>query len=198
MAYSKINWEAGELKKDGYVIVDGEQYQTVQPEYTGNTPINPDNLNHMDDGIELANRKDIITVVRTADFIINQSDAYVDIPFDSSESIGTGLTLNNGGVLVDSSISKVKISCKVCFPYDKMTAGQKNLVIKKNGVIVDRTWQYLEATRNSNMLMPTRIISVTKGDVLTVGYYGKQNDKITGGAIFTDFTVEAVEYQQQE
>lgn len=51
MAYNKINWEAGKVSKEGYVIVDGQQYQTVQPEYEGNTPINPDNLNHMDQGI---------------------------------------------------------------------------------------------------------------------------------------------------
>lgn len=51
MAYNKMNWEAGEVTREGYVIVDGQQYQTVQPEYTGNTPINPDNLNHMDNGI---------------------------------------------------------------------------------------------------------------------------------------------------
>lgn len=51
MAYSKINWEAGEVTREGYVIVDGQQYQTVQPEYSGNTPINPTNLNHMDNGI---------------------------------------------------------------------------------------------------------------------------------------------------
>lgn len=55
MAYNKINWEAGEVATEGYVIVGGETYQTVQPEYTGNTPINPDNLNHMDNGIKTAN-----------------------------------------------------------------------------------------------------------------------------------------------
>lgn len=52
MAYNKINWEAGEVAREGYVIVDGQQYQTVQPEYKGSTPINPDNLNHMDNQIE--------------------------------------------------------------------------------------------------------------------------------------------------
>jgi len=33
MAYNKINWEAGEVATEGYVIVDGQTYQTVQPEY---------------------------------------------------------------------------------------------------------------------------------------------------------------------
>ena len=51
MVYNKINWENGSVQTEGYVTIDGVQYQTVQPEYTGNTPINADNLNHMDDGI---------------------------------------------------------------------------------------------------------------------------------------------------
>lgn len=51
MVYNKINWENGSVQTEGHVTIDGVQYQTVQPEYTGNTPINADNLNHMDDGI---------------------------------------------------------------------------------------------------------------------------------------------------
>lgn len=51
MNYEKINWTTGEKVREGYVIINGQTYQTVQPEYTGETPINIDNLNHMDEGI---------------------------------------------------------------------------------------------------------------------------------------------------
>lgn len=54
MAYNKINWENGSVRREGYVLIDGQQYQTVQPEYEGDTPINADNLNHMDEGIKEA------------------------------------------------------------------------------------------------------------------------------------------------
>lgn len=54
MAYNKINWENGSVRREGYVLIDGTQYQTVQPEYEGSTPINADNLNHMDNGIKEA------------------------------------------------------------------------------------------------------------------------------------------------
>lgn len=54
MAYNKINWENGSVRREGYVLIDGQQYQTVQPEYEGDTPINADNLNHMDEGIKSA------------------------------------------------------------------------------------------------------------------------------------------------
>lgn len=52
MNYEKINWTTGEKVREGYVIIDGVTYQTVQPEYTGETPINVENLNKMDEAIK--------------------------------------------------------------------------------------------------------------------------------------------------
>ena len=52
MEYTRVNWENGEKTSDGYVIIDGETYNTVEPEYSGNTPVNAANLNVMDKGIE--------------------------------------------------------------------------------------------------------------------------------------------------
>lgn len=51
MAYNKINWQNGSVRREGYVTIDGQQYPIVMPEYEGDTPINADNLNHMDEGI---------------------------------------------------------------------------------------------------------------------------------------------------
>lgn len=59
MAYNKINWENGSVRREGYVTIDGVQYQTVQPEYEGNTPINADNLNHMDNQIKYLSDNEI-------------------------------------------------------------------------------------------------------------------------------------------
>lgn len=56
MEYTRINWENGEKTSDGYVIIDGETYNTVEPEYSGNTPLNATNLNVMDKGIEDAKK----------------------------------------------------------------------------------------------------------------------------------------------
>ena len=51
MAYNRVFWENGSLRRDGYAVIDGETYPVVQPEYEGNTPINEENLNKMDKGI---------------------------------------------------------------------------------------------------------------------------------------------------
>lgn len=65
MAYNKINWENGTIRQEGYVTIDGVQYQTVQPEYEGNTPINADNLNHMDEGIKQLSDAEVKKAVYT-------------------------------------------------------------------------------------------------------------------------------------
>lgn len=50
--YERINWTTGTKVKEGYTIINGQEYQTVQPEYSGETPINVANLNHMDKQLE--------------------------------------------------------------------------------------------------------------------------------------------------
>lgn len=52
MNYTRVNWENGTKSKDGYVTIDGVQHTTVEPEYTGNTPVDSNNLNIMDKGID--------------------------------------------------------------------------------------------------------------------------------------------------
>lgn len=51
MAYSRVNWQSGTKVSDGYVEINGTRHTTVQPQYSGNTPINPTSLNIMDAGI---------------------------------------------------------------------------------------------------------------------------------------------------
>ena len=48
----KIPFEDGTLVKAGYVEIDGTKYETVQPEYEGETPLSAYNLNKMQDNVE--------------------------------------------------------------------------------------------------------------------------------------------------
>lgn len=48
----KIPFEDGTLVTAGYVEIDGTKYETVQPEYTGKTPLSAYNLKKMQDNIE--------------------------------------------------------------------------------------------------------------------------------------------------
>ena len=51
MAYQRVEWQSGTKVADGYVEINGTKHTTVQPQYSGATPINPASLNIMDKGI---------------------------------------------------------------------------------------------------------------------------------------------------
>lgn len=55
--YTLINWQNGEVTQPAVVEIDGVDYQVQPAIETGNTPINADNLNHMDNGIRNATLK---------------------------------------------------------------------------------------------------------------------------------------------
>ena len=150
-------------------------------------------MNEIKEVVNLNARKDVITGYLNSDVTITTGGAYVDIALNGSLSTGTGLTLNNGGIVIGSNITKVIISAKIGLPSNKMSTGGKNIVIRKNGNIVDRNWLSIGTTGNNNLVLPSKLIDVQAGDVLKLGYYGAANDGIQGGA-FTQFTVEAVEY----
>lgn len=137
-------------------------------------------------------KTNIITAYRSADYSITTSSVYEAIPFDENEVVGTKLTLNSsGGVVIGAGVTNVKISAKITLVGASLTAGNKNLVIRKSGTIVDRIWARIEAN-NSYMAMPNRVISVNEGDVITLAFYGTQNDKISGTSPFSQMTVEVV------
>lgn len=48
----KINFEDGQLTKKGYVVIDGKEYLTNEPEYDGATPLSAYVLNKLQDNIE--------------------------------------------------------------------------------------------------------------------------------------------------
>lgn len=55
--YTLINWQNGEITQPAVVEIDGVDYQVQPAIETGNTPINADNLNYMDNGIRNATLK---------------------------------------------------------------------------------------------------------------------------------------------
>lgn len=117
MAYQRVNWQSGTKVADGYVEINGTKHTTVQPQYSGSTPINPTSLNIMDKGI-FDNSQDIEQ--NTQDIQENRNNI---------QSISNKI---NGL----SSINKIfvgKIECKNLWPLEneirvtKSTSFQTNL-----------------------------------------------------------------------
>lgn len=119
MAYQRVNWQSGTKVADGYVEINGTKHTTVQPQYSGSTPINPTSLNIMDKGI-FDNSQDIEQ--NTQDIQENRNNIQ---PISNKIN---GL----------SSINKIfvgKIECKNLWPLEneirvtKSTSFQTNLPI---------------------------------------------------------------------
>ena len=137
-------------------------------------------------------KTNIISAYRTEDYYITTSNTYEKIPLQSYDSVGNKLTLNSSGeIVVGAGVTAVKTSAKICLVGANLTAGNKNLVIQKNGTVVDRIWARID-TYNSYMAIPPKLITVAEGDVLTLNFYGTQNDRISGTSYFSNFTVEVV------
>lgn len=48
-----VNFEEGTLIKGAYVVINGEEIPVHMPEYSGNTPMSPENLNKMQTDMEV-------------------------------------------------------------------------------------------------------------------------------------------------
>lgn len=157
MAYNKINWEAGEVSREGYVLIDGVQYQTVQPEYTGNTPINPANLNHMDEGIKEAHDNIDATVLNTGAITstggtLTQSIKgfkRLKIFYHNDGNIYKSLELYNNNA---SSITGDLITCAV----GGGEAYERTAQVKFNGTSVSIINLYMLRIRNNNYSLVTQ------------------------------------------
>lgn len=73
MAYSKIDWQNGTLINSGYVEIDGVQYPVTLPRYSGGTPIDATNLNHMDDAIY-----ELYNIVKNVDIDFTTDTTYFE------------------------------------------------------------------------------------------------------------------------
>ena len=125
MAYNKVNWENGTIRQEGHVTIDGVQYQTVQPEYEGATPINADNLNHMDEGIKQLSdaevKKAVYTVAAspsTTRGTTGFGETYLDISaLDAEEILGVTFGENSTHTLwacrtdITTKPDKLQIYC---------------------------------------------------------------------------------------
>lgn len=135
----------------------------------------------------------VIKAYLSADYSVTTSGVYEKVPLNRSTQIGKKLTLNNNGqVVVGTGVSYVEISAKAILAGSYVTTGGKNLVVQKNGSIVDRTWLNFETKHNDNISLPATIIEVQEGDIITLGYYGVKNDSLSGGIAFTHLTVKSI------
>ena len=184
MAYTKTNW-------------------------TTSTPINPTNLNHIEDGI--ANsltpedikttqttsdtatyscnylNKNILTVVMNANFTSTAGE-YVELSnWVEENKIGTKLNVSNGKIKIGKDVSYIKITGQ--FGANSEPNERYYFWTRKNGTNVG-TW-VVEDVPNSYREIPfNQFIPVAENDVISVAVYTNNGGTIEKGK--TTFIIEAI------
>lgn len=89
----KIPFEDGTLVKAGYVEIDGTKHETVQPEYTGKTPLSAYNLIKMQDNVENAiNDGDLVRRVEISGNSVQEGTPSIESEAPI-ESVGDNINL---------------------------------------------------------------------------------------------------------
>lgn len=170
MAYNKVNWEAGELENEGYVIIDGETYQTVQPEYSGSTPLNPDNLNHMDEGIYQNDLKSSGVVLYDGAGVTSATLSQSIAPFKRIvvQTIANNNITSVLQVLKDTTTSEILLSALMGSTVSGAYYGANaRISISGTSLTVDRIAEFTLRSSGVTITSTTESIKVNK----VIGYY---------------------------
>ncbi|MBR4543553.1 MAG: hypothetical protein IKO53_05005 [Lachnospiraceae bacterium] len=111
------------------------------------------------------------------------------ITLEKLNSVGTNLTLSNGGIKVGNNITKVLVSGVV---WIDAYAGVKEARIFKNTASCAYTMSKLPSTEKASLVISPRIVSVSPGDVFYLHIQGVKNDVVSASSTASYLTVEAI------
>ena len=120
--------------------------------------------------------KSAITAVMSKEVTLGVKNAYTQVPFTLvGDKLGTGFSVQNGGVKIGANISCVKVSGQTLVKCGS-EAGNRHARIQRvaaNGTVLNKAWVVLTATANSNTVFAFSpiIINVAEGDTIQMVYY---------------------------
>jgi len=145
---------------------------------------------------KISQAPNIMTAYLSSNLTISSANAsaYKNFTLSKYESAGDRLTISGGGIRVGANVSKIKVSAQSQV-VPAGGAGIKHLRIYKNSATVGWATQRFTATNeNATLTIPTRVLSVSEGDIIYLKYYALAGDVFNGsGDIPTMLTVEVVE-----
>ena len=147
-------------------------------------------LKNLIDNIPI-NEKNIMTAKLDGN-VTTVSGVYTNLSLTLLNSVGSKLTLENGGIKIGSGVSKVKINADL--KYICNAVGNKHSRILKNTASV--AWanqRALSVDDEFTISIGQKIIDVQEGDVFYLAYYAADGDVISTNYNATYLTVEVVE-----
>lgn len=181
MNYERINWTTGTKVKEGYTIINGQEYQTVQPEYSGETPINVENLNHMDEGIYNANNKSSICCNCSSNTSTTSTSAYTQIPLTQILITGSKLRLSTNEIYADEACTVI-VDAQIYINGGVSSSSTGVFIsIRKNGSVYKRA--ACPIPNNYRMAQISGVlISLSANDYIDLGFYSGDKTGITASS----------------
>ena len=140
---------------------------------------------------ELIN-KSILSVSPNGDIsLTGTTDTPITLVADTT--IGSGLTIDNGKVVIGDGISYIKISAKGNYNTLSSSAGLRYLKIKKGTTEIMMAREYVGANSTGVVIsLPTQIIPVASGDIISVSIQGLSGDTLKGDPAWTYIYIETI------
>lgn len=140
---------------------------------------------------ELVN-KSIISVSPNGDTsLTGTTDTPITLVADTT--IGSGLTISSGKVVIGDDISYIKISAKANYNTLNASAGLRYLKIKKGTTEILMAREYVGASSTGAVItLPTQIIPVASGDIISVSIQGLNGDVLKGDSAWTYIYIETI------
>ena len=194
-----VNFEEGTLVKSAYVEINGVQHPVVMPQYEGDTPVSPENLNKMQEDLEneIGNKTQKNIATRTfgrQNVTVNQAWGTAKVSCSGFSSEGDKLEIDDNGIKIGAGVSKVLVSAQCAGIGTNVVVGDKQFMIKKMGVNTAVGNAYLGggiSINFMNLCISPILIDVQQSDVISL--------EVSSGATGTfeilagQLTVEVVE-----
>lgn len=137
---------------------------------------------------------DVITAhLEAVTYSVPVGGTWTNIPLTNLVLVGNSFALIDNQIRIGAGVSKVMISAQICVGSSSVD-GNKYMAIRKNASQDKARTQIRlrEAYTPETMCIPSLIIDVAEGDLLTIDYSGTQGDAIYGELIFTYLTVQKI------
>lgn len=137
---------------------------------------------------QYAEEKNIISATFTTNHTIASTNPE-KVNLNSSNSVGTKLTLSNSGIVIGSGVSKVKVCANINF--QTVTSGQKELNIYLNDAVNMSNVSVISG--RTTLALAHYLMNVQEGDVIYLYATGASGDVLRRNMQFSNITVEVVE-----
>ena len=143
--------------------------------------------------------KNVMTAYLTANVTNLAVSTYTQIPLDSSNGVGSKLTLqSDGGIKIGANVSKILVSARASIQ-GSATTGRRHLRVMKNSYTNNNTIAWSQddfgASVTEDIVITPTVGDVQEGDVVYLWYYVPNSADSIGGNAYgcrTSMTIEVI------